>query len=79
MKPAFINLRDNYASVAAVGQAALFREIGWEDLIGNWERKGKQGRGAPVDVKLGQDGDIYMADDHNGLVLKLHYAAPGKP
>ena len=49
------------------------------DLISNWERKGKQGRGAPVDVKQGQDGDIYMADDHNGLVLKLHYAAPGKP
>jgi glucose/arabinose dehydrogenase len=48
------------------------------ELIGNWERKGKQGRGAPVDVKQGQDGDIYMADDHNGLVLKLHYAA-GKP
>ncbi|OEZ80595.1 glucose / sorbosone dehydrogenase [Janthinobacterium sp. HH103] len=48
------------------------------ELIGNWERKGKQGRGAPVDVKQGQDGDIYMADDHNGLVLKLHYEA-GKP
>src|SRR5450830_267281 len=45
------------------------------DLISNWERKGKQGRGAPVDVKQGQDGDIYMADDHNGLVLKLHYEA----
>ena len=34
VKPAFIKLRDNYASVAAVDQAALFREIGWEDLIG---------------------------------------------
>lgn len=45
------------------------------ELISNWERKGKQGRGAPVDVKQGQDGDIYMADDHNGLVLKLHYEA----
>jgi len=30
-------------------------------------------------VKQGQDGDIYLADDHNGLVLKLHYAVPGKP
>ena len=49
------------------------------ELIGNWERKGKQGRGAPVDVKQGQDGDIYLADDHNGLVMKLHYATPVKP
>ena len=34
MKPAFIKLRENYSSVAAVDQAALFGEIGWEDLIG---------------------------------------------
>lgn len=34
VKPAFINLRENYPSVDAVGQAALFGEIGWEDLIG---------------------------------------------
>ena len=34
MKPAFIKLRENYASVAAVDQAALFGEIGWEDLVG---------------------------------------------
>ena len=46
------------------------------ELIKGWERKGKQGRGAPVDVKQGQDGDIYLADDHNGLALKLHYEAP---
>jgi len=49
------------------------------ELIKGWERKGKQGRGAPVDVKQGQDGDIYLADDHNGLALKLHYEAPAKP
>lgn len=48
------------------------------ELINGWERKGKQGRGAPVDVRQGQDGDIYMADDHNGLVIKLHYAAPAR-
>lgn len=34
MKPAFIALREYYPSVAAVDQAALFGEIGWEDLIG---------------------------------------------
>ncbi|APA68117.1 T6SS effector amidase Tae4 family protein [Janthinobacterium sp. 1_2014MBL_MicDiv] len=33
MKPAFITLRENYSSVDAVGQVALFGEIGWEDLI----------------------------------------------
>ena len=34
MKPAFMKLRENYYSVAAVDQATLFREIGWQDLIG---------------------------------------------
>ncbi len=34
MKPAFIKLRENYPSVAAVDQATLFGEIGWEDLVG---------------------------------------------
>ncbi|PHV14654.1 hypothetical protein GQ37_000175 [Janthinobacterium sp. BJB1] len=34
MKPAFITLREHYPSVAAVDQAALFGEIGWDDLIG---------------------------------------------
>ena len=34
MKPAFIKLRENYSSVAAVDQATLFGEIGWEDLVG---------------------------------------------
>ncbi len=45
------------------------------ELIGGWNRKGKQGMGAPVDVKLGQDGHIYIyiADDRNGMVLRLQY------
>ncbi|UQV43603.1 hypothetical protein KIV45_16815 [Janthinobacterium lividum] len=34
MKPAFIKLRENYSSVGAVEPAAMFGEIGWEDLIG---------------------------------------------
>lgn len=43
-------------------------------LIGGWTHKGKQGMGAPVDVKLGQDGQIYIADDRNGMVLRLQYS-----
>jgi len=34
MKPAFIKLRENYASVAQVDQQTLFEEIGWSDLVG---------------------------------------------
>lgn len=48
------------------------------DLITGWVRKGKQGPGAPVDVKLGPDGFIYMADDHNGTVLRLQYEEGAK-
>jgi glucose/arabinose dehydrogenase len=47
------------------------------ELIGGWNRKGKQGMGAPVDVKLGQDGHIYIADDRNGMVLRLQYMGAG--
>jgi glucose/arabinose dehydrogenase len=43
------------------------------ELIGGWTRKGKQGMGAPVDVKQGQDGQVYIADDRNGMVLRLQY------
>lgn len=31
--------------------------------------------GAPVDIKVGPNGDVYIADDHTGRVLLLHYAA----
>jgi glucose/arabinose dehydrogenase len=32
--------------------------------------------GAPVDIKVGPNGDVYIADDHTGRILLLHYAAP---
>ena len=35
----------------------------------------KQSLGAPVAVRVGSDGDIYLTDDHTGKVLKLHYQA----
>ncbi len=45
------------------------------DLVSDWNRKGKQGMGAPVDIELGPDGNIYLADDRNGMVLRLQYTA----
>ena len=30
--------------------------------------------GAPVDIKVGANGDVYIADDHTGRVLLLHYS-----
>jgi glucose/arabinose dehydrogenase len=32
-----------------------------------------QGLGAPVGVKVGADGDVYISDDHGGIVARLHY------
>jgi len=32
--------------------------------------------GAPVDIKVAPNGDLFIADDHKGRVLLLHYAAP---
>ncbi|WP_317202068.1 PQQ-dependent sugar dehydrogenase [Janthinobacterium sp.] len=48
------------------------------DLIAGWTRKGAQGMGAPVDVKAGADGHIYIADDHNGMILRLQYEGAGQ-
>lgn len=44
------------------------------DLISGWQRKPGQAMGAPVDIKLGPDGDIYIAEDRNGRLLRLHFA-----
>ena len=43
------------------------------ELIGDWGHKGKQGMGAPVDVKLGPDGNIYLVEDRTGRVVRLQY------
>ena len=34
--------------------------------------------GAPVDIKIDAKGDIYIADDHTGRVLLLHYDPPAR-
>ncbi|HEY0062543.1 MAG TPA: PQQ-dependent sugar dehydrogenase [Telluria sp.] len=45
------------------------------DLVSNW-RTGPHSTGAPVDVRQGPDGFLYIADDRNGKLLRLQYAAP---
>jgi glucose/arabinose dehydrogenase len=39
----------------------------FKELISNWEEP----QGAPVDVRPGADGALYIAEDHNGTVLRL--------
>ncbi|KQQ45759.1 glucose dehydrogenase [Duganella sp. Leaf126] len=46
------------------------------ELIGNWQSKPGQGMGAPVDVKQGPDGNIYLVEDRTGRVVRLQVAAP---
>ena len=43
-----------------------------EELIAGWGKKGAP-TGAPVDVKMGNDGTLYMTEDRNGTVLRLNY------
>jgi glucose/arabinose dehydrogenase len=37
------------------------------------ERGDARGLGAPVGIAVGSDGDVYVSDDHSGLVARLHY------
>ncbi|MYM83232.1 glucose dehydrogenase [Duganella sp. FT50W] len=41
------------------------------ELIGDWGPKDKQAMGAPVDVKQGADGYIYLVEDRTGRVVRL--------
>lgn len=45
------------------------------DLVSGW-RTGPHSTGAPVDVRQGADGFLYIADDRNGKLLRLQYTAP---
>ncbi|MES2324113.1 MAG: PQQ-dependent sugar dehydrogenase [Pseudomonadota bacterium] len=46
------------------------------NLIHGWSRKPKQDMGAPVDVKLGPDGNIYLVEDRPGRVIRLALERP---
>ncbi|MRW92930.1 glucose dehydrogenase [Duganella sp. FT80W] len=41
------------------------------ELIGDWGPKHKQPMGAPVDIKQGPDGNIYLVEDRTGRVVRL--------
>jgi glucose/arabinose dehydrogenase len=46
------------------------------DLVSGWNAKDGQPMGAPVDLKVGLDGAVYITEDRNGTVLRLRYAKP---
>jgi glucose/arabinose dehydrogenase len=39
----------------------------------NGERGRAKGLGAPVGIGVGADGNVYISDDHGGIVARLHY------
>jgi glucose/arabinose dehydrogenase len=43
------------------------------ELISDWAAKPGQPMGAPVDVKLGPDGNLYLVEDRPGRVIRLEY------
>lgn len=43
------------------------------ELIGGWGAKPGQEMGAPVDVKQGPDGQIYIVEDRSGRIVRLQY------
>jgi glucose/arabinose dehydrogenase len=45
-----------------------FKEIVW-----GWDKENGLPKGAPVDIRLGGDGSLYVSDDRNGLILRLTY------
>ena len=45
------------------------------NLISDWGDKKKQRMGAPVDVKVGPDGNIFLVEDRPGRVIQLQYNA----
>ncbi|WP_229423826.1 PQQ-dependent sugar dehydrogenase [Massilia frigida] len=48
------------------------------ELIGGWSAKPNQPAGAPVDVKQGRGGAIFLVEDRSGRVVRLQYDAPAK-
>jgi glucose/arabinose dehydrogenase len=43
------------------------------NLVSGWNARGDQPMGAPVDVKVGADGALYLAEDRNGTILSVRY------
>lgn len=64
--------------VAALPDASGAPRGALVDLISDWGSKPNQAMGAPVDVKQGTDGNIYLAEDHSGRVIRLEYGAARK-
>lgn len=43
------------------------------DLVSGWGARKDQAMGAPVDIKMGTDGALYLAEDRNGTILTVRY------
>lgn len=57
---------------------ALFDEggpVGTSVTLVEGERGAAPGLGAPVGIAVGPDGNVYIGNDHGGLVARLHYGA----
>jgi len=65
--------QNGHRLVALLPDAAGAPQGKMVELIKDWTAKRKQGMGAPVDVKQGADGQIYLVEDRTGRVVRLQY------
>lgn len=45
------------------------------ELISGWDKQSDQPMGAPVAVRVGVDGSVWLTEDRNGTLLRLNYLA----
>jgi len=59
--------------VVALLDAGKAGPMGQSVTLVEGARGAEGGIGAPVAVGVGADGDVYLSDDHGGIVARLHY------
>ena len=46
------------------------------NVISDWDKSNGLPKGAPVDIRMSDDGALFISDDRNGNLLRLVYIAP---
>ena len=44
------------------------------NIVSGWDKSNRIPKGAPVDIKVSNDGKLFISDDRNGNLLLLSYS-----